>query len=330
MEELNPLHVPVFIVGCSRSGTTMLRLMLDSHPALSIPGESAFIRYLWINRRDYGTGDRFRSDRLLDDILTNAHFMRWGVSPQHVRNRVSRLLSPTFADIIAAPFEAYAEMNGKVRWGDKTPVYVLSISALAHLFPTARFVHLIRDGRDVASSHLSIPMLDGGIWEASLLWRDWVSSGIRSGRRLPSGHYIEIRYEDLVSDTDRQLRDLCSFLDLDFDRTMLSYHMDADKRLQTRPDWVEFHRNISQPPISSTRDWRREMPREDVRVFESVAGELLKTLGYERAFPKLSVGIRTRAQSRTAAHFVHIQGSRMKKSALRTARRAGFRRSSTP
>ena len=330
MEDLNQLRMPVFIVGCGRSGTTMLRLMLDSHPALSIPGESTFIRYLWINRRDYGTGDRFRPERLLDDILTDANFMRWGVSPQNVRDRVSRLVSPTFADIVAAPFEAYADMHGKARWGDKTPIYVLSIPALAQLFPSARFVHLIRDGRDVASSYLSIPMFEGGIWQASLRWRDWVSAGIRSGRRLPPGRYIEIRYEDLVADTDRQLTELCSFLDLEFDGVMLSYHVDAEKRLQARPDYVQFHRNISRPPIASTRDWRLEMPRDDVRVFESVAGDLLETLGYERAFPKLSVGSRTRARVRSTAHTSHVQGSRMKKSVVRTAKRAGLGISSRP
>lgn len=182
-----------------------------------------------------------------------------GESPQDVRGRVlCNLLSPTFADIVGAPFEAYAEMHGKVRWGDKTPIYVLSIAALSRLFPSARFIHLIRDERDVASSYLSIPMFEGGIWQASLRWRDWVSAGIRSGRRLPPGRYVEVRYEDLVADTDRQLRELCSFLDLEFDGTMLNYHADAELRLQAPPDRIPFHKNTSRPPLPSTRDWRLE------------------------------------------------------------------------
>ena len=275
---------PVFLVGCGRSGTTMLRLMLDSHPMLAIPGESSFIRYRWAERRAYWSKDRFLPERLLEDILADDNFRRWGVPADDVRDLLQPIQSRSFADVVAAPFRAYANCHGKPRWGDKTPIYVLSIPAIAGLFPDAKFVHLIRDGRDVALSYLGMPMFEGGIWHAAWRWRDWVTAGVRSGRSLAPERYIEVRYEELVAQPETELRGLCTFLGLEFDERMLSFYLDADQRLQAAPEMVPFHGNISRPSHRPARDWREQMTANDLEIFEAVAGPLLGSLGTSAGF----------------------------------------------
>ena len=315
------MESPVFIVGCGRSGTTLLRLMLDAHPMLAIPGESTFIRYRWRERHTYRTGGRFMPDRLLEDILADGNLNTWGISADEVREEVRTQESPSFADVVAAPFRVYARMHHKPRWGDKTPIYVLSIPELAGLFPDGKFVHLIRDGRDVALSYLSFPTFDGGIWHAAWRWRDWVSAGVRSGQDLGPERYVQLTYEQLVTDTESEVRRLSAFLDLDFDARMLRYYEHADRRLEAVPAMVPFHAKTALPPQASTGKWRTEMSERDLRIFESVAGELLGELGYERAVPRVPLAIRLQAIVNTGLRTAHVGGSRAKKHAIRTVKR---------
>jgi len=315
------MEAPVFIVGCGRSGTTLLRLMLDAHPELAIPGESNFIRYRWNERRMYRVRGRFAHERLLEDILADDNLRTWGISPDDVREVVRAHGSPGFADVVAAPFQVYARMHRKPRWGDKTPMHVLSSPALAGLFPDARFVLLVRDGRYVALSYLSLPTFKGGIWHAAWRWRDWVSAGVRSGRQLGPGRYIELTYEDLVANPERELRNLCAFVDLDFDEGMLRYYEHAGQRLEATAEMVRFHAKTSLPPQRSTRDWRTEMRERDVQVFESVAGALLKEFGYEQAVPDVPLSTRVQGILNMSIRRAHIEGSRAKKNAVRAVKR---------
>ena len=218
---------PLFIVGCGRSGSTMLRLMLDSHPELAIPGESHLIPAIWRRRASYHSNGVLDVSRLTADILRSPHIGEWNVSEEAVRRRVASLDPPTIAGVIEAVYLASAEQRGKGRWGDKTPSYVMAIPLVATLFPAARFIHLIRDGRDVALSYLARPMFPRTIWEAAWRWNQMVTAGLKTGRPLGSQRYLEVRYEDLVDDARAVLHRICAFADLSFDGSMLDYHRDV-------------------------------------------------------------------------------------------------------
>jgi hypothetical protein len=147
---------PVFIVGCERSGTTLVRLMLDSHPAFAIPDESHFIVELHRRRRS-----RQAPAQTVERALAHPRFERWGLDPALVRRRIARDPPRSFASAMRVLFAAYAAVQGKPRWGDKSPPYTAHIPLLARLFPQARFVHVIRDGREVAASLASQPFWSG-------------------------------------------------------------------------------------------------------------------------------------------------------------------------
>ncbi|MBI4259824.1 MAG: sulfotransferase [Actinobacteria bacterium] len=295
-----PAGPPVFVVGCGRSGTTMFRLMLDSHPEVAVPGESHFVPGLWRRRRRYVRDGRLDPRALAAALVATPHFGNWGIPAGAVWRRVDALEGAGFPEVVEAAFMAYADRHGKVRWGDKTPIYVLSIPLLARLFPGARFVHLIRDGRDVALSYLSVPWGPESIWDAAAKWRRDVGAGIRDGRPLGAERYLEVGYDDLVADPEGVLARVCAFAGLEYSPRMLEYHRDGEERIQSPPSGVPFHARAARPPTRGARDWRTEMAEADVMAFEAAAGDLLEELGFERRHERLPAGIRAQAAARLA------------------------------
>ena len=307
---------PLFVVGCGRSGTTMLRMMLTTHPDLAIPWESHFIVPLWKGRRKLGGRESPDVERIVAHIQSTSLFRLWELPDDAVRRRVDALERPTFGDVIEAVFRAYADHQSKCRWGDKTPIYVQWIPVLADLFPTARFVHVIRDGRDVAMSYLSVPWGPDDIWGCAVKWRRDVGAGRRHGPVLGSRRYLEVRYEALVQEPRPTLERICDFAALAFDERMLDYRQEA-RSVGSRPLQSPYHASATKPPTPGLRDWRSQMPHEQVLAFEAVAGALLTDLGYERRHP--SVPRRSRIEA--AARIASARGRTVASNARKMARR---------
>jgi hypothetical protein len=156
------------------------------------------------------------------------------------------------------------------------------IPSIAELLPEARFVHIIRDGRNVALSLTEAPFGPDSLEAAARFWSRRVEKGRADGRALGPDWYREVRYEDLVEDPEAQLRPLCDFLDLPYDDAMLHYY-ERDAGISRGLKNPEIHRNLAQPPTRNVRDWREQMSPRDVARFESIAGAALEDFGYERS-----------------------------------------------
>lgn len=295
----------------------MLRLMLDAHPDLAVPWESHFIVSLWKDRRRYRTSSGFDAPHMARDIAGSPMFGQWKVPDENLWRRIDALDRPSFAEVIDAVFMSYADTRGKHRWGDKTPIYVRSIPMLASQFPTARFVHVIRDGRDVALSYLSVPWGPNDIWLAARKWKQDVSAGRRHGAHLPPSRYLEVRYEDLIRDPRGSLERICRVADLSFVEQMLEYHRDGSERLASPEAHKAYHASASKPPTAGLRDWRTQMSPDALIAFESVAGDLLGELGYERAHPRLPMARRAEAALRMAWLGGRAAASEVRKTAER-------------
>lgn len=246
--------------------------MLNGHPRLALPRESHFITELTPRRPD-----RPPDPELLERILEHPMFARWGADAATVRVAVGRADPSTYAELIDAVFRAYAQAQGRPRWGDKTPRYVVHIPLLARLFPGAQFVHVIRDGREVATSVAEQSWGARTGTMGALWWRRHVAIGIRHGRRLGPGRYRELRLEDLVAAPERALRGLCEFLDEAYAPEMLEYPARiAVSRSQLGPDT----RHLLEPPTSALRDWRAGLTLWQQRSVTAVCRPLLTELGY--------------------------------------------------
>ena len=292
----DPLDSPVpFIVGVPRSGTTLLRAMLASHPDLSIPEEADFLLSMSVRPWRYERSDGFDLEMFLTDLLEDPHFHSWGVSESEARTAVTEKAPRSLADAMRALFLHCALRDGKTRYGNKTPEAVGAIRRLAHLFPEARFIHIIRDGRDVALSNIHTVGFMRSVGEVALAWTDGIEKGQRGGRILRPNRYWEVRYEELVESPEQVLRPLCEYVELDFHPDMLRYYERPLEVLGSTQEGIPAHASLHLPPTKGLRDWRTQMSKRDRETFEAIAGDVLERLGYKRSVPVVPTRIRLRA-----------------------------------
>jgi hypothetical protein len=271
--------MPFFIVGAPRSGTTMLRLMLNNHPNLAVPFESGFIPHFYRTRAEYGDlSVRANAERMLSAIAENP-FTKKGRLVLDGDAILSHPISG-YADLVYAIFAEYARSKGKQRWGDKTPAYVNYLDMLWELFPGCHIVHLVRDGRDIV---LSLRGLDWGtkdIVKAAQDWQRMTSLGRRTGNALGE-HYLEVRYEDLVLHTEATLLRICELLREPYTADMLAFHLSAEAELPR--DSLRWHTSSVKPPDAAKLFmWKQQMSPADRRIFEEIAGGALEMFGYEK------------------------------------------------
>ena len=302
---------PIFIVGADRSGTTLLRVMLVQHPDIAIPPESHFVPRLWRRRRRYAKrGLLTKPARFLEALEAEPRFRKWKLPIGAVREELSTGRSGTFVDALAAPFRAYARTQDKQRWGDKTPSYAEHVALLDRLWPDAQFIHVIRDGRDVALSVADLPkQLHKHPASAAPSWARRVRHA-RAAARMGEKRYREVFYEDLVANPRDVLEQICNFLGVTFDPRMLDH---ANGALEHVPEQErKRHSRLSLPPTIGLRDWRSQMRPSDVREFEAIAGRELSALGYERATTTVRSKDRFVAWSKVAGFMIGSPVARLR------------------
>jgi Sulfotransferase family len=280
----------LFIVGCPRSGTTLLGRMVDAHPDIAVIHEGRFAPDFFERRRGL-TPDGFVTPELIDELLAHPPFRKVAAGREELAGLLGEGDSTSYADFVAGIFDLHGRTQGKRLVGDKTPHYVRSLSTLHDLWPAAKIVHLIRDGRDVSQSvrgWRKVAERGGSVARYSAYredpvatvacWWEWlVRLGREDGSALGPDIYCEIRYESLVTEPAAECERLCEFLDVPYDDRMVRFH-EGRERDATGLNAKKAWRRVT----PGLRDWRSEMPPSDVERFEAVAGGLLNELGYER------------------------------------------------
>jgi hypothetical protein len=280
----------VFVVGMNRSGTTLLRMMLDAHPQLTIPPETHFVPDLIKACREDGA----TPEDALAAMKSAREWGDFGFSDEEMLTRLRALPKLRPGPAVRTFYEAYMQQQGKPRWGEKTPTYVQKMKQIQRALPEARFVHVIRDGRDVALSVLDRTVRDLTADDVAKRWQKKITKAREDAPALD--HYMEIRYEDLILDTEPVLRKVAEFSDLPWDDAMLSYHERSGERLKEmaralpgdgRAKELSVERRMAthamttKPPSADrVARWRTQMTPEQRADFEHVAGELLAELGY--------------------------------------------------
>ncbi len=285
------LPVP-FIVGVPRSGTTMLRLMLDAHSELAIPPKTMFLNLF------------LRSDckqlSIHEFVYKLADSPRWavfGFEPDGLINAIAEILNSTSAnlpDLIRSHYQAYAQKQGKTRWGgEKSGIQLKSMLEISLVLPEAHFIHIIRDARSVVSSLKKAYFTKNRNVDA--LANNWVTSITNAREKAQEvQHYMEIKYEELVLSTELNLQSICKFIDLPYQSSMLNYYQNASSRLEELKkdpqygDYKTADEKINElfPLISKTPDisridaWKKELSFSEIREIEYIAGKLLTDLGY--------------------------------------------------
>jgi hypothetical protein len=279
----------VFLVGCLRSATTLLQRIVNAHPELAIIHETQWVPR-WYERRVGLTPEGHVTPELLRELFAYSRFDRLELEPREVAALLGGGAPLHYRRFVSELFDLHGRAKGKRLVGEKSPGYVRHVPTLHELWPEARFVHLIRDGRDVCLSALAWKKADHilgrySTWgedrvTTAALWWEWhVRLGRESSALLDAGQYHELLYQRLVAGPEAECERLCSFLAVPYDAAMLRFH---EGRTRSRPGlgakaaWL--------PITPGLRSWRTEMPTGDLARFEAAAGPLLSELGYERAF----------------------------------------------
>ncbi len=296
------------IVGVARSGTTLLRLMLDAHPDLAITHEAGFIPLvsnltnplsrMFYRRLGNAIKHGFWTNSLREEFYRTVTAMNnWNdfhLAGENFREALMQIEPFTVSEGLRAFFRSYSRRFGKPRWGDKTPFYNQYLPTVEKVLPEAHFIHIIRDGRDAALSGRGLHFVGDDLEAIGSSWKKQILTTRTQARACR--HYIEIRYEDLILKTSEVLQRICLFIDLPYEPCMEGYHLQARARMDELGDTynrdgsvsvrkesrLSRHRLTAQPP-EPTRigRWKTEMTREEVIRFDKVAGPLLKELGYE-------------------------------------------------
>ncbi|MFC1747510.1 sulfotransferase [Pseudomonadota bacterium] len=277
---------PFFIVGVGRSGTTLIRLMMHNHPNIAIPYESHFVTDYSERADEYGSLNEDKNlRRLINDILSEELLTQW--DHEFDTDKIIALTkSRTINGVFTAIYEDYANGKDKIRWGDKSD-YLDRMHLINKAFPNARFIHIIRDGRDVANSVLKLPWGPKDVISAAEWWHEHVRLGRAMGAMLSADRYMEVRYEDLVQDSEGELRKICDFLDEEYSPEMLNYYKSAKAAI---PDERKGqHYNADRPPNAGrVFAWKKEMSPTNIAIFSDYAKASLAAMNYEVPEPTIS------------------------------------------
>lgn len=285
-------RVPFFIVGCGRSGTTLLRSMLVAHPLIEVPGETHFVPNLLRARPVLERNGRLDRDRFVSLAVANRRLGLSGVEAADLRAALDERQAMTVAEAVEEIYWLYDRLQSgpdsqTTAVGDKTPTYVTALPLLADRLPGAKFVHVIRDGRSVAASIERMPWGPRSTEGALAHWERVVRSGRRAGAGL-GDRYREVRYEDLVESPIQALMKVTDHLGVAFDPTMLGF-ADRAQAISEQNLNPSTHARIAEPLSLAA------VPKMD--TVAQGTSELLNDLGYEsRGEPAMPFGQRLRSQ----------------------------------
>ena len=275
-------NTPFFIIGSKRGGTTLLRMMLNSHPEIAIPPESHFLIPILEKFPPDIKPDANQKDEIIQDILNAGRFETWSTTPLEVREFIEGLPPGTsLREIVDGIFKLEISKQGKSRWGEKTPEYVDIVDQLAGLFHHAKFLFLIRDGRDVINSLKTKGWEGWSIYQRGKYWSHCVQTIFNFSTKHQNSHLV-IHYEELVLQTEQTLRKICQFLAIPFRREMLEYYKTADQHITQTEKNANIHNKLSRlPSLTDLYKWKRTDNPGTIFLAEASMQKELQMAGYD-------------------------------------------------
>ncbi|MEU4692862.1 sulfotransferase [Actinoplanes sp. NPDC023714] len=270
---------PIFVVGCPRSGTTMLQLMLHAHPRIALPPESRFLLPAYERRHEYGDlGTPEQRRALAEWIVASPHFDDLGLAAPDVVEAVVAA-PPTLGSAFGTIFKMYAARFGKPRWGDKRPSYLRNLPIILRLFPDAQIINILRDGRDCVASLKETPWGPADFGKLVDTWARSADASMRAARLYPADVYHQVRYEDLCADPAVHLQGICAFLGEEYDPAMARPSKMAPVAVPEYKTWHSLtHSDVTTARVAS---WQQRLTADEIDRCEAVFGDRLSRLGYQ-------------------------------------------------
>ena len=287
---------PLFIIGNPRSGTTLLRLVVTSHSNVCIPPEAGFVCWFsgvygawtqsdWANQNN--------TQNFLEAVATSKKFETWGLNISDLLAAFKTELPINYSSACSIIYNEYRKKNkpSASMWGDKNNFYINHVELINELYPSARFIHILRDPRDVACSYIELSRLKSkSIYRPNLpndpveIANQWLQNNVSASRslsRLSKSQRLCIRYEDLALNPKNTLSTICSFLGLDFEDGMLESHL-QNKIYHLEPSETLDWKKKTLSPITSSQigRYKVDLSSEQINAIEKIAIGYMEKSGY--------------------------------------------------
>lgn len=278
-----------FILGNPRSGTSLLRLMLDSHPEIAAPPECGFLHW-WFKKYAAWIWDSSALESFIEDLLTSRKIETWSLDRAQLRGFIHKHKPITYGELGLCIYQFWASQIGKAPSVilDKNNYYIHHLGDLLQIWPQAKFLFLIRDGRDVACSYKEIELLSTNSpykpklsTQIDVIAQEWLRNNANIVTFLTSlsgDRWLMIKYEDLVTETERELKRITEFFGLPYSTEMLNYHL-REAEPESTLDWKLKTREM--PDKYNVGKYKTKLAPSEIEIFNNIANEMLKIGGYE-------------------------------------------------
>jgi hypothetical protein len=278
----------IFMIGTRRSGSNLFRVMLNQLPEIAAPHPPHILDRMMPLVSSYGDlKQRLLFALLVDDAcrLVELNPVPWEGVKLDRKEIVARCREPNLLAITGAIYDVLAEAWGKRSWCNKSLDNVRYADELALFFSDAKFIHLYRDGRDVALSFTKAIVGEKHYYYIARDWNATQQLALQLRDKIGSERFLGVSYEELVGNAEQTCKRVCEFLGVTYTESMMEFHqsVEAQKTASSSELWGNVVRPLMQ---TNTRKFLKETKEEDLRIFESVAGESLDALGYDRVLVK--------------------------------------------
>ncbi|MBK8658852.1 MAG: sulfotransferase [Bacteroidetes bacterium] len=283
-----------FILGNPRSGTTMFRLMMNSHPFISVPPECGFAEWHYEQFKDWDISKSIDDDALaefINRLSGSKKIETWRLDYDFLYSQIKESNPSSYAELCELVYLSYAAKRQKsVKvWGDKNNYYIKKLTKINAIFPNSKFIKIIRDGRDVACSYIDMknvksdsaykPILTDNIAEIA---NEWLSNNQVIDdflKTIESRRSLTIRYEDLLTNTSGTLKYVTDFLEVVFDSKMLEYYRN-ESDLEPAELMAWKMKTQQAPDVSNMNKYIGVLSNNDIQTFSQIAGDYLGKYGY--------------------------------------------------
>jgi hypothetical protein len=272
---------PIFIIGTERSGTNLLRLILNSHSDIAIPHPPHIMRNFAKLEPLYGDlNNDIHFKRLISDVVTTVELHPYPWEIKIDRDKVFRQARErNLINIFFSIYDQYLESTRKKRWGCKSTFMIYHVALIRRYYPRAKFLYMVRDGRDVAVSAKKSIFNRYCVYYTARLWKKEQQIGIQWLNRLSDNDIFLVKYEDLLANSKDIVASLCDFLEEPFEGIMLNFFetQEAKKSGSISAAW----KNTSKPIIeNNVYKFKKELTRKEICLFEAIAGPELDYFSY--------------------------------------------------
>lgn len=307
------LNDPLFILSCPRSGSTLLRLMLNSHSRVLIPNEFPIVNM--VSDR-FGDNDNISRDDALsfvEYLFTFPHFMDWKIDKATLETGLS-CDSYTRRSLIESVLRSYCSVHGGADlWGDKNIHSLSYVGPIKDMFPNAKFIHIVRDARDVVVSLKQVPWLFykfpkkplrylNNIIGGAYTWNDGLDLLNECVAGIGSDNFLEIRYEDLLSQPRSVMQGICSFLGIEFEEGMFEFYKNDRTISEDRLKGV--HENTRKSILLNNKEkYKKYLSDYEVSTVESLCYKYLVHYKYIDVGEARCTSVFASIVSRSIYHF---------------------------